>query len=339
MKMKKAAAMCLATAMAATMLGGSAVTVMAEEARVLTLAQHNSKESTNGQATQVFVDYVNEHSDTIQIEPYYNGELGGIQEAVEGVVMGTIDLTHSSFAQLSSLYQDMEIFSIPYLVKNGEDNKKLMDMENNPVLSEILEGFQAASGLTCFGTSASYEARQLTCNFEVKTPDDLSGHKIRSITNDVYTLAVEGLGGTPVPIDWTETPTALSTGTVEGQENPYSTLVSYQLWDCQKYVMETNHIYDSSVGIISNSLWDSLSEEDQQVLKDAQKAMADWSYNTQKDNQEEYRQTCKDNGMTIITAEDGLDIDAFKSRTDELKSKKYEKYQDYFTRLDEYLGY
>lgn len=79
MKMKKAAAMCLAAAMAASMLGGSAVTVMAEEARVLTLAQHNSKESTNGQATQVFVDYVNEHSDTIQIEPYYNGELGGIQ--------------------------------------------------------------------------------------------------------------------------------------------------------------------------------------------------------------------------------------------------------------------
>ena len=67
---------------------GMSTTVMAD-AQVLTLAQHNSKESTNGQATQVFVDYVNENSDTIQIQPYYNGELGGIQEAVEGVVMGT----------------------------------------------------------------------------------------------------------------------------------------------------------------------------------------------------------------------------------------------------------
>lgn len=76
-----------------------------------------------------------------------------------------------------------------------------MDAENNKVLSEILDAFQEASGLTCFGTSASYEARQLTCNFEVYSPDDLEGHKIRSITNDVYTLAVEGLGGTPVPID------------------------------------------------------------------------------------------------------------------------------------------
>lgn len=339
MKMKKVLAMCVATSMTAALFCGSAVTVMADEAKVLTLAQHNSKESTNGQATQVFVDYVNEHSDTIQVEPYYNGELGGIQEAVEGVVMGTIDLTASSFAQLSSLYQDMEIFSIPYLVKNGEDNKKLMDVDNNPVLKEILDAFQEASGLTCFGTTASYEARQLTCNFEVKTPDDLKGHKVRSITNDVYTLAVEGLGGTPVPIDWTETPTALSTGTVEGQENPYSTLVSYQLWDCQKYVMETNHIYDSAVGIINTPLWESLSPEDQQVLKDAQKAMADWTYESQKENQEEYRQTCKDNGMTIITAEDGLDIDAFKDRTDSLKSEKYAKYQEYFDRLDEYLGY
>lgn len=337
--MKKVWKKGLALGMTASILMGVTVTVMADDAKVLTLAQHNSKESVNGQATQVFVDYVNENSDTIKIEPYYNGELGGIQEAVEGVVMGTIDITHSSFAQLSSLYQDMEIFSIPYLVKNGEDNKKLMDVEKNPVLKEILEGFESASGLKCFGTSASYEARQLTCNFEVKTPEDLKGHKVRSITNDVYTLAVEGLGGTPVPIDWTETPTALSTGTVEGQENPYSTLVSYQLWDCQKYIMETNHIYDSSVGIINSSLWESLSEEDRQVLQDAQKAMADWSYNTQKDNQEEYRQTCIDNGMTVITEKEGLDIDAFKEKTDGLKSEKYAKYQEYFDQLDEYLGY
>lgn len=111
--MKKVLSVCLAAGLATTILGGSATAVFADEAKVLTLAQHNSKESTNGQATQVFVDYVNEHSDTIQIEPYYNGELGGIQEAVEGVVMGTIDITHSSFAQLSSLYQDMEIF--PFL--------------------------------------------------------------------------------------------------------------------------------------------------------------------------------------------------------------------------------
>ena len=75
---------------------GMSTTVMAD-AQVLTLAQHNSKESTNGQATQVFVDYVNENSDTIQIQPYYNGELGGIQEAVEGVVMGTIDITCTAF--------------------------------------------------------------------------------------------------------------------------------------------------------------------------------------------------------------------------------------------------
>ena len=103
--------------------------------------------------------------------------------------------------------------------------------------------------------------------------------------------------------------------------------------------METNHIYDSAVGVINTDLWDSLSEDDQQVLRDAQKAMADWTYNSQKENQEEYRQTCIDNGMTIITEEDGLDIDAFKAKTDELKSEKYGKYQEYLDRLDEYLGY
>lgn len=307
--------------------------------RVLTYAQHNSKDSTNGQTTQVFADYINEHSDTMEVDVYYNGELGGIQEAVEGVAMGTIDMTASSFASLSSLYADMEVFSMPYLVKSGEDNLKLMDLENNETLKEIIGGFEQASGLKVFGVQASYEARQLTANFEVHSPDDLKGHKIRSITNDVYTMAVEGLGGTPVPIDWTETPTALSTGTVEGQENPYSTLVSCQMWDVQKYVMETNHIFDSSVSVVSQDLWDELTTDEQQVLVDANAAMQEYSYKTQKENQDAYRQECIDNGMTVVTEAEGLDIDAFKSNTDTLKSARYAKYQAYFDALDAYLGY
>lgn len=309
------------------------------EKRILTFAQHNSQESLNGQTTQTFADYVNENSDTLEIDVYYNGELGGIQEAVEGVSMGTIDITASSFAQLATLHQDMEVFSMPYLVTSGEDNQKLMDMENNEVLQEILEAFEASSGLKAIGTNASYEARELTANRAIYKPEDLSGLKIRSITNDVYTMTVEGLGGTPVPIDWTETPTALSTGTVEGQENPYSTLVDYQLWDVQKYIMETNHIYDSSLYIVGQELWDSFTDEEKEVIQEAVKQANEFQFETQKKNQEENRKICEENGMEIITEEDGLDIQAFKDNTDELKNKRYAKYQDYFDRLDEYLGY
>ena len=77
--------------------------------KILVMNQHNSKESTNGQFTQYFVDYVNNNSDTLWIDVYYNGELGGIQETLEGAIMGTIDIGGCSFAQLATFYPEMEV--------------------------------------------------------------------------------------------------------------------------------------------------------------------------------------------------------------------------------------
>ncbi len=311
----------------------------AGEKKVLTMNQHNSKESLNGQFTQMQVDYINEHSDTMQVDVYYNGELGGIQETLEGVIMGTIDMGGCSFAQLASFHEPMEIFSMPYLVTSGEDAAKLCDLEKDTMMAEIIADCEEAAGLTIYGVGYSSDARQLTCNFEVKKPEDLNGSKIRSITNDVYTMCIEGMGGTAVPIDWTETISALTTNTVVGQENPYSTLVSYQMWDCQDYVMETSHIYDMNVFYINTELWNSLTPEEQQVLKDAAVYQTTESNKVLAANQEEYKQTLIDNGMTIITEEDGLDIAAFKASVDALKEERYPQYKEYFDWINEFLGY
>lgn len=311
----------------------------AGEKKVLTMNQHNSKESLNGQFTQMQVDYINEHSDTLQVDVYYNGELGGIQETLEGVIMGTIDMGGCSFAQLASFYEPMEIYSMPYLVTSAEDVVKLCDLEKDTMMAEIIAECEKAAGLTIYGVGYSSDARQLTCNFEVKTPDDLKGSKIRSITNDVYTMCIEGMGGTAVPIDWTETISALTTGTVVGQENPYSTLVSYQMWDCQDYVMETSHIYDMNVFYINTDLWNTLTAEEQQVLRDAADYQTVEANKVLAANQEEYKQTLIDNGMTIITEEDGLDVAAFKASVDALKEERYPQYKEYFDWINEYLGY
>lgn len=305
---------------------------------VLVMNNHNSLESTNGQFTQYFVDYVNENSDTLYIDVYYNGELGGIQETLEGAIMGTIDIGGCSMAQLASFYQDMEVWSMPYLYTDPMDGAKICDLDQNELLSSMIEECNEAAGLTVFAPIYSIDARQLTCNFAVYSPDDLAGQKIRSITNDVYTMCIEGMGATPVPIDWTETIAALTTGTVVGEENPYSTIVSYQLWDCQDYIMETNHMFDLAVQYINTDKWDNMTEEEQQVLKDGVAAMQEYQNGVIEASLDEYKQTCLDNGMTIITEEDGLDLDAFKSSVDALKEENYPQYSEYFSYIDEYLA-
>ena len=306
--------------------------------KILTMNQHNSKESLNGQFTQCFVDYVNENSDTMYIDVYYNGELGGIQETLEGPIMGTIHLGGCSLAQLATFYPDMEVWSMPYLYTDPMDGAKIADLEKNTLLADMIEECNSVAGLTVYSVQYSTDARQLTCSFEVYSPDDLAGQKIRSITNPVYTMCIEGMGATPVPIDWTETIAALTTGTVVGQENPYSTLVSYQMWDCQKYVMETNHLFDITAQYVNTATWEAMTDEERQCLHDAANAMQEFMNETFETNTEQYKQTLVDNGMTIITEADGLDLQAFKDSVDALKEERYPQYSEYFAYIDDYLA-
>lgn len=320
----------------------AAVPTTADEAeamgrKVLVMNQHNSKESTNGMFTQYLVDYVNQNSDTIYIDVYYNGELGGIQETLEGAIMGTLDIGACSFAQLATFYPDMEVWSMPYLYTDPMDGAKIVDLEKNTLLADMIEECNNRAGVTIYSLTYSIDARQLTCNFPVYSPEDLAGQKIRCITNPVYTMCIEGMGGTPVPIDWTETISALTTGTVVGQENPYATLASYQMWDCQKYVMETNHMFDFGVYYICTDTWNSLTEEEQQVLRDATAAQQENQNEILTTNIEDYKQQLVDNGMTIITADDGLDVEAFKAGVDKLKYEDYPQYAEYYTFIEDYL--
>lgn len=306
--------------------------------KILVMNQHNSKESTNGQFTQYFVDYVNNNSDTLWIDVYYNGELGGIQETLEGAIMGTIDIGGCSFAQLATFYPEMEVWSMPYLYTDPYEGAKIVDLEKNTLLAEMIDKCNEVSGMTIFALNYSIDARQLTCNFPVYSPADLKGAKIRCITNPVYTMCIEGMGGTPIPIDWTETISALTTGTVVGQENPYATLASYQMWDCQKYVMETNHMFDFAANYICTDTWNGLTDAEKQVLRDGIAAQQQFQNETLETNKEEYKKLLVDNDMTIITAEDGLDVDAFKAGVDALKEKNYPQYAEYFDYIADYLA-
>ena len=138
--------------------------------KILVMNQHNSKESTNGQFTQYFVDYVNNNSDTLWIDVYYNGELGGIQETLEGAIMGTIDIGGCSFAQLATFYPEMEVWSMPYLYTDPYEGAKIVDLEKNTLLAEMIDKCNEVSGMTIFALNYSIDARQLTCNFPVSPP-------------------------------------------------------------------------------------------------------------------------------------------------------------------------
>ena len=144
---------------------------------------------------------------------------------------------------------------------------KVVDV-NSPVMKKLNEGLIKAAGVRVlygyyFGT------RQLTAKKAALQPSDLAGVKIRAIPFPIYMTAVEGLGAVPVPVDWSEVPTALATGVVSGQENPVNVVLSSKLYEAQSHLMLTGHIMNAQFIIINEKTWQGLSPEQKAAVSKA----------------------------------------------------------------------
>ena len=94
--------------------------------------------------------------------------------------------------------------------------------------------------------------------------------------NEVYLDSFKLMGANAIPLPFSELFSALETKTVDGQENPYNTILSSKFYEVQKYLSVTNHVYSPWIMTVSKKWWDQLSKDEQKVLLDAAKASRDF---------------------------------------------------------------
>ena len=117
--------------------------------------------------------------------------------------------------------------------------------------------------------------------------DDIAGLKIRVLQSPVFIDLFTALGANPVPMPYPELYTALETGTVDGQENPFSNVVSAKMYEVQKYLTVTRHIYNPQIVIISKKAWDKLNEDERKVIQDAAAEARDFQRKVSRSQSEE----------------------------------------------------
>ena len=100
--------------------------------------------------------------------------------------------------------------------------------------------------------------------------------KLRVMQNPVYLESFNALGANAIPMAFSELFGALETKTVDGQENPFNTILSSKFYEVQKYVSVTNHVYSPWIVFVSKKYWDGLSKDEQKVLMDAAKVSRDF---------------------------------------------------------------
>jgi tripartite ATP-independent transporter DctP family solute receptor len=99
--------------------------------------------------------------------------------------------------------------------------------------------------------------------------EDIQGLKIRVLQSPIFIDLFTALGANAVPLPYPELYTAMETGTVDGQENPFSNIISSKFYEVQKNLALTQHVYNPQILLISKKFWDKLNSDEQKVLQDA----------------------------------------------------------------------
>ncbi|TMH60145.1 MAG: DctP family TRAP transporter solute-binding subunit [Betaproteobacteria bacterium] len=200
-----------------------------------------------------------------KVQTFYSAALGAERESVEGVQLGTLDLTLTSTGPLPNFVPDVAIIDIPFLFRDYAHARAVLD---GPIGQELLAKFPA-KGMVGLAWAENGFRHMTNSKRPVNVPEDLRGLKMRTMENPIHIEAYRQFGILPTPMAFTEVFTALQQGTVDGQENPLSVITAAKLDQVQKYLSLTGHVYSPAVFLMNKAQWDTLSDADKQAFRDA----------------------------------------------------------------------
>lgn len=231
----------------------------------------------------------------IEVETYHSSQLGDDRTMTEALQLGSQEVTIPSTAPLVNFVPEFAVFDFPFLFPSEEVADTVLDGEVGQKFLGMLED-QNLVGLAYWENGF----RDVTNSVRpIATAADFKGLKLRTMENQVHLEAFQALGANPTPMAFGELFTAMQQGTVDGQENPYATINLQKYYEVQDHVSNTHHIYSPFVFLMSKSFFDSLTEEQQQIVKDAAVEAGQHNRELNRKTNAESLEALQENGMTF----------------------------------------
>lgn len=260
-----------------------------------------------GAAAKAWADSVEKATNNaFAIKHFPSSALGGERELIEGLQLGTVEAAIVSTGALSNFVSDVGIVDIPFLFRDTQHARAVLDGKFG---QDLLAKFQQRGLVALAWGEQGF--RHLTNNkVSVQNVADLKGLKIRVTENPVHITAFRTLGAAPTPMSWPEVISALQQGTIDGQENPISVLTSSKLWEVQKHLTLTSHVYAPVVLVLSPSFWGSLTDAQKAAFTEGAKAGAQASRAFVDDVEAKGVEMAKSHGMQVV---ENVDAAAFRA--------------------------
>jgi len=231
----------------------------------------------------------------IVVNVFPGGVLGGDVQTVSALQGGIVQMMVLNAGILQNLAKPFASVDLPFLFTSPQQADKVMDGPFGDHLNAMLPD----KGLVSLGYWELGFRNLTNKKRPVASLDDLKGLKIRIIQSPIMVDLFGALGTNAVPLAYTELYTALETGTVDGQENPYANIIAAKFYEVQKYLTNTRHIYNPQIVIVSKKFWDGLNADEQKLFKDAAVEARAFQRQVNRDKDADFLKQIKERGMQV----------------------------------------
>ena len=256
----------------------------------------------NVRTTEAMAAILKETGGKVDIQVFPNNQLGGDTDMLSQLRSGALEFFTLSPLILQTLVPKAAVSGIGFAWPGYDKVWPAMDGE----LGAFVRGEIAKSGLIAFDKMYDNGFRQITSSTKpIVAPADLEGFKIRVPPSPLWTSMFKAFGAAPLSINFAEVYSALQTKVAEGQENPLAIIDAAKLYEVQKYLAKTNHMWDGFWFLANGKNWATLPKEVQDVITKTVNAHAVMQREDVAKQNASFEGTLTSKGMTFNAVDNG----------------------------------
>jgi len=238
----------------------------------------------------------------VKVDIYPAGQLGQQKDLLEGLQLGTVDMTLVDTGVFANFYEPLAILDAPYLFDSVDQSVKALAGELG---TKLKDGVYEKTGIRVLSFEPAAYRITVLVEDAVKDPNsftlqDFKGLKIRTLDSPSVIKTFERFGAQPVSIPSGEVYTALQTHVVQGVESNPEFLRSIKIYEVSKYLVDTKHVLVHQAIGISDKTWNKLPENTRNAIQEAMDEATDWHNSVSKDADLNARDALKQAGMVFI---------------------------------------
>ncbi len=201
----------------------------------------------------------------LKVQEFPASQLGNELQQQSALQGGVQQMSAPATTSLAGIVKEFGLVDFPFAVVNFAQADALLD---GP-LGQALIAKLPEKGLVALGYWDLGFRNVTNSKRAITRADDFDGLKLRVIPNPVFLDTFKAFKANPVPMPFAELYGALESKAVDGQENPYAVILSNKMFEVQKHVSATNHVYAANIVLVSKKFWDQLSPAEQKMMHEA----------------------------------------------------------------------